>query len=156
MNLRAKIEKQITAKTNEMAVLEIQLKEARAYVQGLTDILKMLPRDTEKAESSPTQILRRGSETYKVYEALKAARRPLPILEILSAIGKDKSQRASISGALGHYVRKEEIFTRPEPNVFGLREFDQPDIEVSDAGDIPDPPESFGVDTLEENSDTPF
>jgi hypothetical protein len=127
-------------------------------VLGLKDALKLLPRDTKAPDFVPTKILRQGSEMYRVYEVLKAAGRPLQILEILSAIGKDKSQRASLTGALGHYVRKGEIFTRPDPNVFGLKEFEQEEGSVSD--EVSEPPSTFGTDNLESadlaSEDIPF
>jgi hypothetical protein len=47
------------------------------------------------------------------------------VTDLLKEMGKDatKSNRTSLSGSLGFYVRQEEIFTRPAPNTFGLREF---------------------------------
>jgi hypothetical protein len=51
----------------------------------------------------------------------------MQINEILRAIGRtaDKKNRLSLSGSLAHYVRAEEIFTRPAPNTFGLIELER-------------------------------
>ena len=51
--------------------------------------------------------------------------RSIHIKDILKAVaptgGKDK--KLALSGSLGAYVRKGEIFTRPAPNTFGLIAF---------------------------------
>ena len=66
------------------------------------------------------------------------------ISEILSALGRanEHNARASISGALGAYVRKGEIFVRPKPNTFGLIE-----LGHHESGDAPEeePPANFGA-----------
>lgn len=138
MKPRIQLEKRIQAKTQEILKLENEIREARSYIQGLQDALKMLPRDTGSGDIS--RILRPGSDMAKARDAMLRSGKPMHINEILREIGKDKAQRASVTGSLGNYVRKGEIFTRPAPNTFGLKEFDadfQPDSE---------PPDDFGID----------
>jgi hypothetical protein len=85
--------------------------------------LKVLPRQTVE----PSRALRPGTSVDKAYRAIKTAGKPLQINEILKAIGRtaDKKNRLSLSGSLAHYVRAEEIFTRPAPNTFGLMELER-------------------------------
>jgi len=55
-------------------------------------------------------------------EFLKAQGKPMHVTEILEGIGSDtsKKSRTALSGSLGWYVRRNEIFSRPAPNTFGL------------------------------------
>jgi len=72
-------------------------------------------------------------------DAIRKAGKPLHITQILVAIGRanTKQTRLALSGSLATYVRRDEIFTRPEPNTFGLLEFDH------------DPTSSHVVDAVE-------
>jgi hypothetical protein len=139
MSLRGQLERKIQAKNQEIAKLESELLEARSYVQGLQDALKMLPRDNEAANLG--KILRHGSDMAKTRERLLKEGKPMHIDDILKALGKGKEHKASISGSLGNYVRKGEIFTRPAPNTFGLKEFES-DLDASTNGE---PPDDFGL-----------
>ena len=140
MTLRGQLERKIQAKNQEIAKLESELLESRSYVQGLQDALKLLPRDDA---NNAGKILRPGSDMAKARERLLKEGKPLHIDEILKALGKGKEHKASISGSLGNYVRKGEIFTRPGPNIFGLKEFE------TESGE---PPEDFGIVFDEEGS----
>jgi hypothetical protein len=75
---------------------------------------------------------------------LRKAGKPLHITDILKGIGKttSKKDRVSLSGSLGWYVRRNEIFTRPAPNTFGLKEME--DISKEE------PPDDFGLSKEEE------
>jgi hypothetical protein len=127
--VREQIEKLIERKREENAetdrqIAELQLhkRENSAFISGLQESLRLLPKD---AEAVPTvRVLRPGSEVAKAREAIAKAGGPLHIREILSAIGKsaDRKSRASLSGSISAYYRNGEIFTRPQPNVFGLIE----------------------------------
>lgn len=136
MNLKRDIEKKIERKQAEIRDWEMRIREANAYVQALQETLKMLPRET----TEPTRALRPGTSVDKAYRAIKMAGKPLQINEILKAIGRtaDKKNRLSLSGSLAHYVREEEIFTRPAPNTFGLIELNEGDPLMPDEPDEDD------------------
>jgi hypothetical protein len=134
MGLREQIQREIDSKETELGNLENQLREGRAYIQGLQKTLRLIGREQQDAfqigEQTKVTILRHGSLLSQAREAILKAGRPLHITNILKAIGKpdDKQSRISLSGSLAAYVRKGEIFTRPEPNTFGL-------IEMGKSGD---------------------
>ena len=149
MALRDDISRRIEKKREEIFSLEIQIKEARAYVQALEDMIKMLPRETI-GEAPAETFLRPNSTIAKAREAILAAGRPLHIQDILSAVGKPQSKeaRAALSGSLASYVRRAEIFTRPAPNTFGLIEINRRTraSTPSNGHSIPEPPPDFGQD----------
>ena len=123
MNTYAEMLKRIEKKEQEARELEIRLREARAYILGMQEAVKLLPR---AGDDGATKVaLRPGSDVAKVRDFLARIARPLYIGEILRGIGKEDTHanRASLAGSLGPYVRRGEIFTRPEPNTFGLVEF---------------------------------
>ena len=129
MNLKRDLEKKIERKQAEtrdwemqIRDLEMRIREANAYIQAHLETLKILPRES----AEPNRTLRPGTSVDKAYRAIKVAGRPLQINELLKAIGRpaDKKNRLSLSGSLAHYVREEEIFTRPAPNTFGLMELE--------------------------------
>lgn len=101
-----------------LADIEILEKEAEGYIKALTEMLRYAPNE----EGEDTTTLRAGSEVAKAKESLEKAGKPLHISDLIVAIGKEntKSNRISLSGSIGAYVRKGEIFTRPAPNTFGL------------------------------------
>jgi hypothetical protein len=126
MGLREELLKRIERKQEEIRELELKIREGQAYLLGLQDTLKILPRDTESGVSvEPT--LRPGTGIAKARDAIRAAGRPLHISELLKAAGRSvsKESRAGLSGSLAAYVRRHEIFTRPAPNTFGLIELEQ-------------------------------
>lgn len=121
MSLRVKIEEKINKKEQEIQELQNKIREAQTYIQALQDTIKILPRE----DTSEPMIVRPGSAIGKTVALLRKVRKPLYINEILEGIGKKitKRERVSLSGSLAGYVRKEEIFTRPAPNTYGLREW---------------------------------
>lgn len=147
MGIRDKFEDKIKKKREEIDKLKIQILEAEAYISGLQDAIKYLPKDVkdEMAEGA----IRPGSKIYKTFNLLKTVGKPMHIDEILKALGLPlkKSEKVSLSGSLGWYVRKKEIFTRPAPNTFGLISME------SDKTD--EPPDDFGFmdDESEENDE---
>jgi hypothetical protein len=136
VSLIKKIEDRLRRKEQEIQELEIKISEAKAYIQALTDTIKLLPKD-KKEFVSVEDKLRPGSLVFKTWEFLKKSGKPMHINEILIAIGKttNKKDKIALAGSLGWYVRRQEIFTRPEPNTFGLIA-----IEKSE-----EPPDDFGV-----------
>ena len=135
MSLKAKFDERIRRKEQEIQEYETKIREAKAYLQALQDTIKLLPR--EVPNGSEASILRPGSNVGKTYELLKKKGEPMHINDILTGIGKgiSKKERVSLSGALGWYVRRKEIFSRPGPNVFSLLSMDQEQ----------EPPEDFGI-----------
>jgi len=140
MNLRQRFEERIKKKEQEIKELEAKIHEARVYIQAFQDSIKLLPKD-QSDNATAQDLLRPGSTNAKVYGFLKATGTPMHVGAILEAIGKvnNKANRVSLSGALGAYVRRKEIFTRPAPNTFGLIEMESNE-----------PPDDFGLPTENE------
>ena len=137
MGIRQDFERRIAKKQQEISDLELQVRDARSYLQALQDSLKLIPRDMDSNGSSGGD-LRAGSALSKARDAIKKAGKPLHINDILTALGKtvDKKNKLSLAGSISNYARKQEIFTRTAPNTFGLREFEPSTDEQL--------PESFG------------
>ncbi|HEY3374752.1 MAG TPA: hypothetical protein VGK02_06790 [Candidatus Aquicultor sp.] len=132
MGVREKLEDRIKRKEQEIQDYQIKIAEANAYLQGLQEALKLLPKDYMNGNGSEEIVLRKGSAVQKTQEFLKEQGKPMHIMDILRGIGKEpnSNERTSLSGSLGLYVRKNQIFARPEPNTFGLIEWeDDPDFE---------------------------
>ena len=117
------IRRKIAQKEEEAKRLREQLLKAEAYLEAMQESLKLIERT---AGANGGSGLRPNSMVDKARKALQQAGRPMHVAELLGAIGKEvtKNNRTSLSGSLGFYVRQEEIFTRPAPNTFGLKEFE--------------------------------
>jgi hypothetical protein len=144
MNLRHEILRKVEKKRSEQASFEAKAKEAAIYIQALEDTLKMLPPDDEVDDPNPPAALRElreGTLVARAKEILLKAGHPLHIGELLSGLGRpnDKDNRAALSGSLGTYFRKGEIFTKTAPNTFGLVEFGN-----SPKPKAVEPPSGFG------------
>jgi hypothetical protein len=144
MNERRKIEERLRKKEEEIRELEARIRDARVYVQALQDVLRILPRASER--NIRAGALRPGSGMAKVREFILEKRRPGHVSELLEALGRPATRqaRASLSGSLAAYVRKGEIFTRPSPNTFGLIELGHEN--EADANPDNEPPAGFGED----------
>jgi len=140
MGIRENFQKLIDKKQQEISQLELQAREAKAYIQALQDSMKFLPREGSSNTSSD-HALRPDSALAKARDAIKTAGTALPIAEILKAIGKpqDKKHRVSLAGTLSSYVRAGKVFTKTAPNTFGLLEFGNVQSDVGE-----DLPEEFG------------
>ena len=114
MSLVKKLEDKLKRKEQEIQVLEIKIGETKAYIQALTDTIKLLPKD-KKESVSVEDKLRPGSLVHKTWQFLMKSGKPIHINEILNAIGKttNKKDKVALAGSLGWYVRRQEIFTRP-------------------------------------------
>jgi hypothetical protein len=143
MGIREEIQKRIERKRIEVFEFEARIKEARVYIQALEDTVKMLPKDAPGGTELNLE-LRPGSRVAKAQDFLRKAGRPQQILAILEGIGEEpnNANRAALSGSIGAYVRKGEIFTRPAPNTFGL-------VEFGAAPSKKGPPPGFGRDGSE-------
>jgi len=147
MKIREKLEKRIKKKEQEIQELRAKIGEAQAYIQALQDTIQFLPRDTSSGVSVE-RALRPGSAVAKTLTFLRKSGKPMHITDILKGIGKttSKKDRISLSGSLGWYVRRNELFARPAPNTFGL-------IETETANE---PPEGFGDSDNEVTDLEPF
>jgi hypothetical protein len=124
MGLREEITKKIEKKEQELATLYQQANDCQIYISSLQDVLKMLPRDTDGGKEI---VLRAGSLISKARDILKKTQKPLHVTDLLTALGRPNTPKArlALSGSLSAYVRRDEVFTRPEPNTFGLKEFEK-------------------------------
>jgi len=131
MDLRKELNKKIEKKQleiehwmQEIRELNIKMREASAYVFGLEETLKLLPKENP-AEAANT-ALRPDSAVARAREAILKAKRPLHVNELLKELGKEinHDSKASLSGSIGAYVRNNQFFTRPAPNTFGLIELE--------------------------------
>lgn len=131
MGLREELERRIDRKQAEIRDYEDRTREAKAYLQGLQDTLKLVPK--EDSVETGEVILRHGSNIAKAREALKVAGKPMHIIELLKAMNQptDKKHRLALGGSLAAYVRRNLVFTRPAPNTFGLVEFQQKRFELN-------------------------
>jgi hypothetical protein len=141
MSARTEIEKKIDRKTQEIVALEAQIKEARSYISGLQDALKVLPKDVTSSDIGEKK-LRSGTDVAKAEQFILREGKPVYIVKILEGIGKEatKANIRSLGGAMNAYVRDGRIFTRPRPNTYGHVKFS------GSSGDIDLPPD-FGLDT---------
>lgn len=113
-------EREIDALRLQLAQLQLQLAQAEAYLQAVQDSIRVLPREQE--ERLDANVLREGTAIAQARDVLKAAGRPLHILEILKRMGRapDKQGRVSLSGSLAAYVRRNQVFRKAGPNTFTL------------------------------------
>jgi hypothetical protein len=148
MDLRRELTRKIERKRSEVETWEKEkserealIREGQAYIGALVETLKLLPKETPSATAA--SALRAGSEVARAREAILKAGKPLHVDEILQALGKpiNHNNKASLSGSIATYVRKEMIFSRPAPNTFGLIELEQdtPEVTLED-----EPPPNFG------------
>lgn len=156
MTGRRRIEERISKKELEIQELEMKIREARAYVQALQDVAKMLPRETDESKVSEEteSSIREGSYVGDARKAIEDAGHPLHVVEILKRTGRENNRknRTGMSGSLAAYVRRGEAFTRPKPNTFGLISYSNPrSPQSSQPSAQPSnvPPDNFGMDTDE-------
>src|ERR1043165_4901384 len=135
MNLRAELNKRIEKKKAEIASLENDLsltigeiETAQSVLLELQPILKLLPKEDGEGQNEPQveMTLRRGSDVWKCREVLRKVRAPMHVNDLLKGIEKPVTTKnaKSLAGQLAWYARKEQIFTRPEPATFGLKEWE--------------------------------
>src|ERR1700730_12217053 len=94
MNERRKIEERLRKKEEEIRTLEAQIRDAWIYVQALQDVLKILPRTSERERDIASSALRPGSGVGKVREFILSKGEPSHILELLQALGKEPTREA--------------------------------------------------------------
>jgi len=146
MNLRKKLERELRKKAQQIETLGYELKEkeaaireAKAYMQAIEDMMKHIPKDEDSDESMTS--VRPGSAVDQAFQVLRAEGAPLHIADILRKMGREVSRqnRQALSGQLAHYVRQSRLFTRTAPNTFGLIEWlvaAEPDLKDEDPEDL--------------------
>jgi hypothetical protein len=151
MKARRDIERRIEREQQKIADLKSQIEYAEAFIQGLQEALKVLPKhDNDKARKGKGTI-RPGSDMARIRDLIKKTGRPMYIGEIVKGLGREdtKANRTSIAGSLGRYVRLEVVFKRVKPNTFALIDMDSvpeaeppPDVEL---------PQDFGAEEIGSN-----
>lgn len=162
MTEREVIENQIAKKQAEIDGLEDKVRAAKVYITALRDVIKLLDK-AGRAAGATDEVetkLRAGSTVAQAREIILVRGAPVHIDDLLIAMGKEVSRdtKASLAGSLAAYVRREDIFTRPAPNTFGLIELDHFEpVEEMDT----EPPIGFGQQNTSfandfEDDDIPF
>ncbi len=143
MSLRAKLEKRIKEKESEIRGLEVALMEARAYLQATEDALHLLTKVSGEKRSIKKGIIRSGTILDQAIHILKRANKPMQIMELLTAMGKEQTpeNRQALVGSIGAYARKGAVFVKTGPNTFGLLEWEKRGCEENRS----EPPENFGL-----------
>lgn len=147
MTARDEVQKRIDKKRTEIAELEAQIRDGKVYIQAMEEALRLLPREDGDSSNSPSSgNLRPGSKVDRARDAIRAAGHAMHIVDLVMALGIKNTQenKAALAGSLSAYARRNEIFTRPAPNTFGL------------IGDFPrkngqGPPAHFGIDEVPES-----
>lgn len=140
--MRKELEKRIRKQQAEIAdfdkgITELQIKKvaAQAVLKELDSLLKSLPKEDD--EPVKEKQLRKGTDVYEAREVLRIWKQPLYIDKIITYMNQEATndRRRSLASQIAAYVRDNQIFTRPAPNTFGLKEFEnqntQADIDFS-------------------------
>lgn len=148
MSLQSEIEKKIEKKNQEIAGLEAQIRESKAFVQGLQEALRSVQRDSGlgRTVSMPrAKQFRDGSDMAKARDYILSIGKPAPIADLLIGIGKEPTQKniKSVAGALNNYAREGRVFVRTAPNTFFL-------LELQPKGLALELPDDFGIDDDQE------
>ena len=131
MGLASDIRKRIEKKNQQLydleagkAALEMEIRETVAAIQAYQEILKITPADIDGADKGEPS-LRTGSLPALAKSALQKHGSALHVGKLLEAMGKPTTQenRLALSSSLGSYAKDGKIFTKPEANTFGLREW---------------------------------
>lgn len=162
MTERDVIEGQIAKKQAEIDGLEDKVRAAKVYVAALRDVIRLLDKAgrTDSAADESETKLRAGSTVAQAREIILNRGHPVHIDHLLVSMGKEvtRDTKASLAGSLAAYVRREDIFTRPAPNTFGLIELGHFEpVEELDT----EPPIGFGQQPTTfannfEDDDIPF
>ena len=141
MSERNVIKNRIKRKEAEIQTLERKLNAARIYLQALKDIQGAIEKDVVK-DGSIGIPLRKGSAVAQAREAILMLGVPFHIDDLVKYLGKEvtRETKASLTGSLAAYVRRDEVFTRPAPNTYGLRELNHFETDQTPE----EPPRGFG------------
>jgi len=105
--------------------VDTQIREVKAALAAYEEIFRLAPEDAEG--DTAERAMRPGSMVALAREALLKNGKPMHVGKLLEAIGKEDThdQKVSLSSSLAAYVRKGQVFTRPEANTFGLLQWQQ-------------------------------
>lgn len=121
----ARKNKEIEAKEADIARLQGEIRDIKAYTEGMSQALRLSNKSTPKpALSAKPFVLRSGSDMSKIRTILLAADEALHLDEILKLLGKggDAKAKASLAGSLNTYANAGKVFSKTAPNTFGLIE----------------------------------
>lgn len=137
--IKTEIEKRLKKKRGEISSLEADVERyedliadrkdkialIESTLQELQSLYNLIPTEADVGGPQPTTF-RQNSDGWLVHEILRQVGKPLYVDQILEQLGReiDSDTRGSLAGQLGSYVRKGQVFTRPKPNTFGLREWE--------------------------------
>ena len=145
MKARRDIERRIEKENQKITDLRSQIEHAEAFIQGLQEALRMLPKSEGDKTRRRKVAIRPGSDMAKIRDLIKQTGRPMYIGEIVTGLGRPdtKANRTSIAGSLGRYVRFGEVFKRVKPNTFALIDMESlPEVEL---------PSDFGAEEIGNN-----
>lgn len=160
MTERHKIEERIQRKQAEIVALEDKLKAAKVYIGALRDVLKLMDPDKDRPQVAADAKLKAGSSVDQARAIILLRGEPVHVDDLLRGMGKEVNQanRSSLVGSLAAYVRREEIFSRPAPNTFGLIELNHTEVESEEQET--EPPVGFGNAPVaagwDDDDDIPF
>jgi hypothetical protein len=143
MKARKDIERRIEKENQRITDLRSQIERGEAFIQGLHEALKMLPKDENNSKPRKGKgALRAGSDMAKIRDLIQQAGKAMYISDLVTGLGKPntKANRLSIASSLSRYVRANEIFKRVKPSTFALRDMeDLPEVEL---------PPDFGAEEI--------
>ena len=145
MKARRDIERRIEKEKQKIADLKSQIEYVEAFIQGLQEALRVLPKHYNDKARKGKGTIRPGSDMAKIRDLIKKTGRPMYIGEIVKGLGRPdtKANRTSIAGSLGRYVRFGEVFKRVRPNTFTLIDMESlPEVEL---------PPDFGAEEIGNN-----
>lgn len=146
MGLRDRILEKIKRKEQEITELELKIREGKAYIQALSEAIRLVPIDQAGTQSTTDKALKPGSVVAKASALILQKGKPLHIVEILKGLDMpvSKQNKTSLAGSLAAYAKKRNTFEKTAPNTFGL-------IGMSTQSALP---VNFGIPTIDE--DIPF
>lgn len=117
----------------DIAELEARKRACQAVVNELDSILRLMPKDKGGGEIAERH-LRVGTDPYNARDVLRKNRQSMHIKDILEYIGGDtgRNRRSSLASQLGAYVKKQEVFTKEGPNIFGLIDYGPEPVRLAD------------------------
>ena len=122
MNSKQKLIAKMSILEHEISETRTELMKKEIRLSGYREAFEDMFPATQK-----TKEFREGSMVSKAHNFLKVVGKPQKVDEILEGIGLEntKDNIVSLLNTLASYARKEKsVFTKPEPNTFGLKEFE--------------------------------
>lgn len=141
MGYRDRLKKIMDSKRAEIDRLERELVAAKAYLQGLNESMRLLPKDDEDEALVKTEetVPKTGASADKARDLIQKEGRLMHVNEIVVGIGLENSRknRVSVAGSLWRYAKKGEIFIKAGPNTFGLKGMEELSRSTKREPDLP-------------------